>query len=160
MAVVRRLMDTWLSMAKNWPETESLEAALHTAARAMLEVALTPEATALSRLLIAEGGRFPEMLAIMEQAGVQEGHRRIVALLTRAVAAGRLRPIDIGFAAEQFMHLVLAGPQRRAMGLRAPLDGKGRDDWAKATVELFLAGCLAGCLARDCPTTAGHNQTV
>jgi hypothetical protein len=36
---------------------------------------------------------------------------------------------------------VLAGPQRRALGLEVPLDAAALDTWARAAVALFLNGC-------------------
>lgn len=143
LAVAQRLITAWLATAEPWPENDDLASALLIAARGILAVGLSPEAVALHRLMIAEGSRFPELQTIMDQAGAQEGVRRIVALLTRAVAAGQVRAMDLGFAAEQFFHLVLAGPQRRALGMRAPLDAQAREEWARAAVQLFLSGCLA-----------------
>lgn len=139
-SVLERLMAKWLSNAGDWAEAESLEAALNGAASRMLAVALTPEAIALHRLLIAESARFPELPLMMRQAGASEGPARIAALLDRAVARGTLPEQDTVFAAEQFLHLVLAGPQRRALGLGRTLDDGQREGWGKAAVALFLSG--------------------
>ncbi|MEA2736949.1 MAG: hypothetical protein QOH05_256 [Acetobacteraceae bacterium] len=116
-AVLERLMARWLSAAGTWAEADNLEAALNEAAVRILAVALSPEAIALNRLLIAESGRFPELVLMMRQAGAGEGTARIAAVLDRAVAAGTLPGQDTVFAAEQFLHLVLAGPQRRELCL-------------------------------------------
>lgn len=142
LAVLQRLMSGWLPAADAWPEADGLQAALLAAARSILAVGLTPEAIALHRVMIAESMRFPELQTIMAQAGVQEGARRISALLSRAVAAGELRPLDTAFAAEQFMHLVLAGPQRRAVGLAPAMDADQLAAWGGGAVRLFLFGCL------------------
>ncbi len=142
VSVVQRLVSGWISSAAVWLEADDLEAALQVAARAILKVGLTPEAIALHRLMVAEAGRFPELRAMMTQAGAREGVARIAALLQAAVAAGKLRPLDTEFAAEQFMHLVLAGPQRRAVGLGPVLDPGELDAWGAAAVRLFLSGCL------------------
>jgi TetR/AcrR family transcriptional repressor of mexJK operon len=139
-AVLERLMAKWLSSAGDWAEAESLEAALNGAASRILAVALTPEAVALHRLMIAESARFPELPLMMRQAGASEGSALIAALLDRSVARGALPEQDTGFAAEQFLHLVLAGPQRRALGLGPVLDGRQTEAWGKAAVALFLSG--------------------
>lgn len=139
-AVLERLMQKWLSTAGDWAEAKDLEAALDDAAARVLAVALTPEAVALHRLLIAESARFPELPLMMRQAGAAEGTARIAALLERAVKQGRLPPQDTTFAAEQFLHLVLAGPQRRALGLGPRLDEQQTEVWRKASVTLFLTG--------------------
>jgi AcrR family transcriptional regulator len=139
-AVSERLITRWLAQAGDWAETDSLEAVLNQAASRILAVALTPEAVALHRLLIAESARFPDLPLMLREAGANQGASRIAALLDRAVARGTLPAQDTGFAAEQFLHLVLAGPRRRALGLGRPLDEHQTDVWAKAAVALFLSG--------------------
>ncbi len=139
-AVLERLMARWLSTAGDWSESDDLEAALDLAAGRILTVALTPEAVALQRLLIAESARFPELPLMMMQAGAGEGTMRIATLLDHAVVNGTLPPHDTVFAAEQFLHLAVAGPQRRALGLGHQLDEQQLQAWRKATVALFLSG--------------------
>jgi TetR/AcrR family transcriptional regulator, mexJK operon transcriptional repressor len=139
-AVLERLMGRWLSSTGEWPETSDLEAALSDAAARILAVALTPEAIALYRLLIAESARFPELPLMLHQSGASEGTARIAALLNRAIADGTLPPQDTTFAAEQFLHLLLAGPQRRALGLGPTLDERQIMTWRTATIALFLRG--------------------
>ncbi|MGD0105429.1 MAG: TetR/AcrR family transcriptional regulator [Rhodopila sp.] len=139
-AVLERLMARWLSTAGDWTESDNLEAALNEAAARILAVALTPEAVALHRLLIAESARFPELPLMMHEAGASAGTTRIAALLEHAVAQGALPKQDTAFAAEQFIHLVLAGPQRRALGLGRPLDIQQAHTWGQAAVAMFLSG--------------------
>ena len=139
-AVLERLMARWLSTAGDWAEAEGLEAALSGAAARILAVALTPEAVALHRLLVAESARFPELPLMLHQAGAGEGTARIAALLERAIARGALPSLNTLFAAEQFLHLVLAGPQRRALGLGQPLDERQTEVWRQGAVALFLCG--------------------
>jgi TetR/AcrR family transcriptional regulator, mexJK operon transcriptional repressor len=143
LAVVRRLIATWLASGGAWTEAGGLEASLRAAARAILSVALTPEAIALRRLMIAEGTRFPELNAIVHQAGADEGVRRIAAFLLRAVAEGQLRPLNVGIAAEQFLHLVLGGPQQRALSGGPLMTEDETEAWCDAAVRLFLSGVLA-----------------
>jgi AcrR family transcriptional regulator len=114
-AVLERLIARWMSTAGKWTDAETLEATLKAAADDILAVALTPEAIALHRLIIAECGRFPELPVMLQQAGATRGAMRIATLLGRAIARGDLPPHDTAFAAEQFMNMLLAGPQRRAL---------------------------------------------
>jgi AcrR family transcriptional regulator len=139
-AVLERLMAKWLSDAGDWGEADNLEAALNDAAARILAIALTPEAIALNRLLIAESGRFPELPLMLRQAGAAEGTIRIAALLDRAITQGALTPRNTIFAAEQFLHLILAGPQRRALGLGPRLDEHQLQTWREASVALFIRG--------------------
>ncbi len=139
-AVLDRLMAKWLSVTGDWARAGSLEAALHEAAAQVLSVALTGEAIALHRLLIAESARFPELPLMLREARANEGTSRIAALLDRAIAAGEMPPRDTAMAAEQFLHLLLAGPQRRALGLGQRLDEQQLQAWRDAAVALFLSG--------------------
>ena len=139
-AVLEQLLARWLSSAGNWAEADKVEAALRIAAERILAVALTPEAIALHRLLVAESPRFPELPNLMRAAGVAEGTRRIAALLDRAVAEGVLPAQDTRYAAEQFMHLVLTGPQHRALGLAPAFDEEQVRAWGEQAVDLFLRG--------------------
>lgn len=139
-AVLDGLMAKWLSIAVDWSKADGLKAALNTAAEQILTVALTPEAVALHRLLIAESARFPELPLMMDQAQANQGTTRIAALLDRAITNGELPPRDTAIAAEQFLHLLLAGPQRRALGLGQPLDELQIQTWRENAIRLFLSG--------------------
>lgn len=138
-AVVRRLIDGWLpSFQAAVDAPASLPEALRAAARRVLALGLTPEALALNRLLIAETGRFPELSAMLFAAGAGAGRARLAGLLATHFPGAA--EADIAFAAEQFMHLVLAGPQQRALGLGAPLGPEELEAWLGRAVRLFLAG--------------------
>jgi hypothetical protein len=67
----------------------------------------------------------------------------IAGILERAVTAKRLGIDDTRFAAQQFLHMVVALPQRRAMGLGDPMSGDELRDWPHKVVDLFLRGCGA-----------------
>jgi len=150
--VVERLMARWLATPEPPPlgpaapgrlptAAERLEAALQQAATRVLVVALQPDALALHRLMIAESGRFPELAEMVRQSGAAAGMARISGLLAAEMLAGRLAQLDPAIAAEQFLYLVLTGPQRRALGLAPPLDAAGVAAWARQAVALFLHGC-------------------
>jgi hypothetical protein len=48
------------------------------------------------------------------------------------------------FAAQQFLYMVIALPQRRAIGLGKPMTGSEIDHWARDVVDLFLTGWRGG----------------
>jgi AcrR family transcriptional regulator len=151
-AVLEGLMARWLATpeapppeppAPDRPPTaaDRLEVALQQAATRVLAVAVQPDALALHRLMIAESGRFPELAEMVRQSGAAAGMARISGLLAAEMLAGRLEQLDPAIVAEQFLYLVLTGPQRRALGLAPPLDGAGVAAWARQAVALFLHGC-------------------
>jgi hypothetical protein len=107
----------------------------------MLKVALTPEALALHRMVITEARRFPKLAHVLHELGAAAGVERIARHLETRIANGEMRGVDPRFAAEQFILMVVTGPQRRALGLGAPLTAAALREWIDDTVELFLRGC-------------------
>src|SRR5207237_6787706 len=120
-AVVRRLIERWTPpFDATLLEGPSLAETLRRAGEYMLSVALTPEALALHRVVIAEATRFPGLARILHELGAATGIERIARLIEQRIAAGELRPVDARFAAEQFILMVVTGPRRRALGPGAP----------------------------------------
>ena len=139
LAVAQRLIAAWLAGFDAAVEgAPSLDAALLVAGQRMLGVTLTPSALALHRLMVAEAGRFPELAEAMRDAGAHAGVERV----SRVLRAHRPddSPARLAFLAEQFQHLVLAGPRARAVGLGECLDREALDAWCRDSVALFLRG--------------------
>jgi TetR/AcrR family transcriptional repressor of mexJK operon len=125
-------------------EGDDLEKVLLGLARIILDAALTPNALALHRIIIAEAIRFPELaMGVSQQAASHEAVRRIGALLEREARAGKVSVNDFAFAATQFLFMVVSLPQRRALGMGAPMSSSERASWVRGTVNLFLNGCRA-----------------
>jgi TetR/AcrR family transcriptional repressor of mexJK operon len=123
-------------------EGASLEAILQRLGRLILRAALSPPALALHRVIVADATRFPELAEAVNQEGTRrDAIRRIAALLEREASPGALRADKAEFAAEQFLHMLVAGPQRRALGLGTPMSDAELDAWARDAVDLFLDGC-------------------
>ncbi len=142
-AVVHRII-LGLRPANDTPlyDGGSLEEILSRLARVILRAALTPMALSLSRLMIAEAERFPELAAITtREGGRAEAVGHIAALLAREARAGSLGIDRPEFAAEQFLQMVVTLPQRRALGLGKPMSEAELDAWADDCVNLFLNGC-------------------
>lgn len=143
-AVVQRLLQRWLPQFEQaFDAPAPLAVVLERSARRMLSVALTPEALALRRLLLAEAERFPELVEIVIAQGARRGIERIAALLEEERRAGHVALEDCNFAAAQFQEMVLAIPLRRAMGFGAPMTEDEQASWARQCVALFVNGCRA-----------------
>jgi len=141
-AVVRRLIERWTPpFDAALFEGAGLAETLRRAAEYMLDVALTPEALALHRVVIAEATRFPGLARILHELGAATGIERIARVLEPRIASGELRAIDPRFAAEQFILMVVSGPRRRALGLGVLLSPPELRDWLDQCVGLFLDGC-------------------
>lgn len=108
----------------------------------ILHAALSPQAIALHRLIVAESGRFPELArAVDAQGASREAITLISGLLAREIDNAALTPPAREFAAQQFLQLVVAVPQRRATGFDVPMTAAELDEWAASTTRLFLDGC-------------------
>lgn len=129
-----------------------LDAILRRLAGIALRAALAPQAIALHRLVIAESGRFPNLVrAVYDDPGTQEAVALIGDLLARELRDARLTVELRRFAAAQFLHMVVALPQRRSMGLGSPMTARELETWGHDTVSLFLNGCqgLSGGLSHQ-----------
>ena len=140
-AVVHRIVDR-LRPGADVPiiEGPDLPAILQHIAQLLLQAALSTQAIALHRLIVGESGRFPRLAAVASTT-TEEAVRLIAGVLEREAKAGRIVTPDPAFAARQFLYMVIAAPQRIAMGLGAPMTAKQLRDWPGDVVELFLEGC-------------------
>jgi AcrR family transcriptional regulator len=143
-AVVRRLIARWANSYESElaVAAEPIEETLLKAARRILAAALSPEALQLYRVLIAEAPRFPELALIINEQSASSG-QSLGQFLAGETKAGRLALDDPGFAAEQFINMVLAGPRRRALGLGPAMKAAELERWMRRSVSLFLKGCGA-----------------
>ncbi len=121
---------------------ENLSEILRGLADLVLHAALSQPAIALHRLIVAESSRFPDLAAIVTHQGASEEAIRLISgVLEREARAGNLTLDNPTFAAQQFLHMIIAVPQRRAMGLGVPMTAAEIDAWARNVVNLFLNGC-------------------
>jgi AcrR family transcriptional regulator len=110
----------------------------------MLQAALSPQALALNRLIIAEAGRFPELVAALHsERGRSEAVTLIATLLETRLDGQPLAGEDATFAAGQFIQMVVSWPQRLALGVGAPMSPAEQAAWIRRTTHLFLKGCDA-----------------
>ena len=140
-AVVNRLIQAVTPAdVESYFEGRSLPEVLRHLATALLQASLSPESLALHRLVLAEAVRFPELAMVMDQQGArQNAIERIGALLKRHLE-NHSPPVDPAIAAELFLQMVIATPQRRALGLGTPMSPQELAAWAESAVTMFLHG--------------------
>jgi TetR/AcrR family transcriptional regulator, mexJK operon transcriptional repressor len=123
-------------------EGATLHAILKRLSQLILHAALSPAAIALHRLVIAESARFPELArATSAQGASQEAIALISNVLAHEIHNESLDAPARNLAAAQFLQLVIAIPQRRALSSHPPMTASEVDRWTDAAVELFLNGC-------------------
>jgi AcrR family transcriptional regulator len=142
VAVVHRIVDR-LRPPADMPLLEGdLQEILERLAGLILRAALSPQAIALNRMIVGESARFPKLAAVVTEQGVSEEAIRFIAgILDREVRARNIALDNPTFAAQQFLYMIIALPQRRAMGLGVPMTSAEIDAWSRDVVSLFLNGC-------------------
>ena len=143
-AVVHRIIERLRPPAgvPLFDEGSDLRAILEQLAALIVRAALSPQAIALHRLIVGESGRFPKLAAAVNREGASEEAIRFIAgLLEREAHIGKLKLDDPMFAAQQFLYMVIAIPQRRATVLHEAMSPRELDAWARKVVNLFLNGC-------------------
>jgi AcrR family transcriptional regulator len=118
------------------PDFDDLRAALTAIAKAAHRRALDPSMVKLSRLVIAQAARFPELA---RRASTTARHQLLVDLLKHHVANGTIVADDVEVLADHFIGLVAGMPARSAsLGImRSPKAERHRMDVA---IDLFLKG--------------------
>lgn len=137
------------------------EAVLEDTARAYLDLILTPSALAMTRLVMAEIGRSPEVGRIFYERGIQRTEQQIAAILQRLAErsdAPGWRSLALPGAAAHFRALCEAGPHEGCvwrLGETVSQEEVGRI--ARQVVAYFLHGWLGQvpCDADDGVTVQG-----
>ncbi|MGQ9367475.1 TetR/AcrR family transcriptional regulator [Azospirillum sp. ST 5-10] len=117
------------------------EEALTKFALYFVQALLDDETTAIVRILVAEGGRIPDIAESFFRVGPEPAVRRLADYLERAGAAGALRIEDPPVAARVFIGMVIGDLTLRRLILpRHPLPMAEVDRHVRHAVALFLGG--------------------
>ena len=109
----------------------------------LLPLLLQPRMLAMHRLMVAEGARFPEQAHALCSNGRDQAALALGQWLATRQARGELRAgLDTQQLALQFIDLVVAGPQVRALVGELPpgWTPSGIQHHAENSVDLFLRG--------------------
>jgi AcrR family transcriptional regulator len=100
---------------------------------------LTPHAIKLHRLIVGEGGRFPEVGRLFFERGPKMVLERLGTYLDGEMTAGRMRRDDSLVAAERLIELCQMPQLRRLWGV-APAPDAGQGRYVAGVVDFFLRG--------------------
>ena len=121
-------------------EGEDVAAVFGEMGRRYTHLVLSEPVVQLSRVVIAESMRFPELGRVMYEAGPKRGRRRMAAYVEAQMAAGRLRPADAMRLVNQFCDMCLGSWHRkRLMNVVGPPDEAQVDDLVDSAVRVILA---------------------
>jgi TetR/AcrR family transcriptional repressor of mexJK operon len=139
-AVLQRKIDRWLAMNETGEQaTGRIEDVLLARARRTVAAALTPEAVAINRIVMAEAVRFPGLAKLVHEQGWQRSNAAVAAVLDQFAKNGQIAVEDTNVAADLFLSLVIGRQTRLAM-LGIETDPDQIDQRVKAAVKLFLDG--------------------
>jgi len=130
---------------------------LHRIALVVLKVGLTPDGSALRRIVAAEAVRFPEFARTLHDFG----HVRVAPMVERCleegVRRGELAIDDVRFAADYFINVAVLPPMNRAMfGLEQSELTHVKRENLRRTLETFLRSFR---VERQEATAAGLSQS-
>jgi TetR/AcrR family transcriptional regulator, mexJK operon transcriptional repressor len=108
--------------ARQWPDTEMLEAepgdlreALLAVGTVYAELLVSPKGVQTYRMVVAESPRFPELGRAFYEGGPRLVCDKLAAYLTRAAAQGKLTLGDARVAAQQFLAMLRCEHHLRAL---------------------------------------------
>ncbi|SMO87218.1 TetR/AcrR family transcriptional regulator [Paracoccus laeviglucosivorans] len=136
-----RLQDT---MRRIGSGDGAVEDELFAIARQMVTTLLQPEVLAAMRMMIGAGEKFPDLAHKIYEAGPARSVRTLGEYLRLRETRGDLAVGDCDAAAAQFVDLVFAGLQRRALLMMPPWPEAETEAYLRRRVESFLAICRAG----------------
>ena len=120
-------------------DPRDVRASLTVLGRRFLELLLSPESSALYRIILGEVTRFPNLGEVFWRAGPERQRVQIEAFLRSASASGTLVLSNTRLAAEQFVSLVRGDIQlRHALRLAAEADQRGISTAVEGAVATFM----------------------
>ncbi len=121
-------------------EGDKVDAVLREVGQRYTHLVLSEEAVQLSRAVIAEAVRFPQLGWVLHEAGPKRGRVRMAAFVEKQMELGRLRPGDAARLVDQFCDMCLGGLYRqRLMNVAGePSDAQVREN-VEAAIEVIMA---------------------
>lgn len=112
--------------------------------RRLFDVVMSDDAVAVVRLIVAEGGQFPELAPLFFATGPENGRSRVSEYLARQTEKGVLRIGNAELAARQFCDLVRGEHHFRAICGMPHVDTAAiRERHVREVVDFFLAAYRA-----------------
>lgn len=119
--------------------TGTVEDELRQIARMMIDTLLQGEVLAAMRMMIGAGEKFPDLARHIYQSGPMHSTGILAEYFQRRVVRGDLAIADCAEAGSEFVDLLLAGLQRRALLMMDPLPPAEIDQFVARRVARFLA---------------------
>lgn len=118
----------------------SVEHELQAIGRQMIAMLLQPEVLGAMRMMIGAGEKFPDLARKIYEAGPARSTTTLAEYLDLRQKRGDIVIDDCQAAAGEFVDLILAGLQRRALLMMPPLNPEEIERHIARRVSRFLAG--------------------
>jgi AcrR family transcriptional regulator len=140
--IVRFIEENVPSIERAASERGPVAERLHRIALALLEVALTFDAIAVRRIIVAEATRFPEFARLLHDFG----YARVVPLVERCLedgtASGEITVSDIRQAGDLFLGITVRGFVEKAeLGLDRPGLSHVKREALRNAIAFFISAC-------------------
>ena len=132
-----------------YTESEDVEAVLYEAGLRYTHIVLGDAMVQLSRAVIAEAVRFPELGRVLYEAGPKRGRVRLAAFLEQQMQRGRIRRADATCVVDQFCDMCLGHLYRQRLMnvIGEPSDALVRKN-VQGAVEVIMAAYGSPAQAR------------
>lgn len=128
---------TRMTIGEHGVDGRSLEQALIEIGNTFLNILVSPEIAALTRMVVAESRRFPELGHIYYHSGPGQITKSVAKYLERANQRGCVHGCDPWRGADQFLGL-LRGDRHIRLLLGQYSEDTSKDDVVREAVALFL----------------------
>lgn len=119
------------------------EQTLHAFGAGLVDRMVSSDSLQLHRLIVGEGGRFPELGQIFYEAAYRPSHCKLEAYLVGEVQSGRLRKCDASQAAHELFGLMLHPQQFLLWSVQGTLVEAGRtESYVRTAINSFLRSYL------------------
>lgn len=138
-AVVADIVDQYgETLSIDLPVTDDVCAVLRRFAAVYLDMMLLEPILSLSRLVVGEAGRFPNLAEVFYECGPRRGKERLANWMSASMVEGYLRVGDADRAAGQFVGLCQSGLYQKAiLNLPVDIDNAARVSDIEAAVHTF-----------------------
>lgn len=143
-ALVIRCADKAVAgLSGHLPDSEIRETMLGFGKR-LLETLQTEDLMGISRTMLLEGERFPELARSVYENGAARASKSLAEALRKAKSSGDIVNVDFVTVANHFVGMMRGNEYLRILlGLRGKLTGREADAFVKSAVDLCLYGIVA-----------------
>lgn len=144
-ALVNRCADNAVGeLSGHFPDGHDIRETMIRFGKRLLETFQTEDLMGISRTMLLEGERFPELARSVYENGAARASKSLAEALRKAKSSGDIVNVDFVTVANHFVGMMRGNEYLRILlGLRGKLTGREADAFVKSAVDLCLYGIVA-----------------